>query len=81
MAIENIQYKYDHTLLYRRALKPVNNQFLSGYIKNNKERQKNEIQLKIARKRCRSLKTIFGPSKYVQLSLLRTTKMWCRSSH
>ena len=69
MAIENIQYKYDHKLLYRRALRPVTDQLLSGYNKNKKRQQK-ENHLKLARKRCRSLKAIFGPSKYVQLRLL-----------
>ena len=39
MAIENNQYKYDHTLLYRRALRPVINS-LTGYKKNNKRQQK-----------------------------------------
>ena len=27
MTIENIQYVYDHTRLYRRVLRPLNNQF------------------------------------------------------
>ena len=55
--------------------KPVNNQLLSGYNKNKKRQQK-ENQLKLARKHCRSLKAIFGPSKNVQLSFLRTPKIW-----
>ena len=38
MAIENIQYKHDHTILYR-AFRPVNNHFISGYKKNNRKRQ------------------------------------------
>ena len=44
MTIENIQYVYDHTRLYRRALRPLNNQFFYGYKKNNKERTKNSIE-------------------------------------
>ena len=55
--------------------------FLSGYKKNNKKRQQKEVQIKIARKRCRSRKAIFGPSKYIQFSLLQTQKMWYWLSH
>ena len=62
MAIENIQYVFDHTRLYGRELRQVKNQFLSGYRKNNKKRQQKEVQLKLARRHCRSCKAIFGPS-------------------
>ena len=65
MAIENIPYVYDHTSFYRRALRPVKNQFCKLCKTNIKERQQKEINLKLARKRCGSRKAKFGPSKNV----------------
>ena len=41
---------------------------------NNKKRQQKEVQLKLARKRCRSRNAIFGSSKTIQSSLPRTPK-------
>ena len=40
--------------------------------KNNNKKTTNKNQLKLARKRCRSRKAIFLPSKYVQLCLRQT---------
>ena len=40
-----------------------------------------KIQLKLARKRCRSRKAIFGPSKNVQMGLPGTPKIWHRPAH
>ena len=67
MAMENIQYVYDHKRFYRTALRSCINGFL--VTKRTTKRYKEKIQLKLARKRCRSLTAVFGPSKYVQLSL------------
>ena len=39
MAIENIQYVYDHIRFYRRALKTVNNQFFMWLQKEQRNRQ------------------------------------------
>ena len=36
MAIENVQHVYAHKRLYRRALRPVINQFFVRLEKNNK---------------------------------------------
>ena len=58
MAIENIQYVYDHMRLYRRALRPVINDFL--FTKRTTSRDNKEIKRKM-QKRCRSGKVIFGP--------------------
>ena len=52
MAIGNIQYVYDNIRFYSSAFRPE---------KNNKQRQQKKIQLKLARKRCRSLTAIFCP--------------------
>ena len=51
MAIENIQYVYGHTRLYRRALRPVNNLFSKRL---QKEQQK-ETTKRNSIKTCRSL--------------------------
>ena len=72
MAIENIRYVYDHTHLYRKSKRAVNNQFFKRLQKEQEENKKN--QLKLSRKHCRSRKAIFGPSKYEQLSLPQTPK-------
>ena len=80
MAIENIQYVYDYIRLYRRAFRPVIAEFFMQLQKEQQIETK-KIQLKLARKRCRSRKAPFGHTKYVQLSLLRRPKMCYRSSH
>ena len=80
MTIENIQYVYDHKRLYRRALRPLNNQFFKRLQKEQQIVTK-KIQLKIARKRCRSRTAIFGPKKYIQLSLPQMPRKCYRPSH
>ena len=72
MAIENIKYVYDHTRLYRKSKRAVNNQFFKRL---QKEQENKKNQLKLSRKHCRSRKAIFGPSKSEQLSLPQTPKM------
>ena len=52
MAIENIQQRYEHTLLHRRALRPVFNQFFKRLQKEQQKETTKKIQLKLARKRC-----------------------------
>ena len=80
MKIENIQYVYDHTGLYRRELSPLNNHFFKRLQKTT-NRDNKKIQLKIARKRCRSPTAIFGPKKYIQLSLPQMPRKCYRPSH
>ena len=52
--------------LQQMALRPVICHFLCCF-KKSTNRDNKKIQLKLARKRRRSRKTIFGPSKYFQL--------------
>ena len=78
MAIEIIQYIYDYRCFYRRALRPVKYQFLKRFQREQQKETTKKIQLKLARKRCRSRKAILGPSKHVQLGLPRTPKIWYR---
>ena len=80
MKIENIQYVYDHTGLYRTELSPLNNQFFKRLQKTT-NRDNKKIQLKLARKRCRSRTAIFGPKKYIQLSLPQMPRKCYRPSH
>ena len=58
MAIENFHYVYNHMRFYRSALRPVINNFL--VTKRTTKRDNKKSQLKLARKRCRSRKVIFG---------------------
>ena len=68
MAIENVQCVKNHLLLYRRAIKPVINYFIEGTKEQQIETTK-QSQLNFGRKRCRSRKALFRPSKYVRMSL------------
>ena len=70
MAIEKIQYLYDCIRVYRRALRPVINQFFMRLQKGQQEETAKKNQLKLAIKSCRNRKALFGTPKYVQLSLL-----------
>ena len=47
MTIENIQYVYDNTRLYRRGLTPFNNQFFKR-LQNTTNRDNKKIQMKLA---------------------------------
>ena len=67
MAIENI-HLYDHIRFDSRALRPVIKNFFS-VTKRTTNSDNKKIQLKLARKRCRSLKAILCLSKFVPLSL------------
>ena len=53
MANENVQYVYDHINFYGRAFGSVINQFFKRLQKEQQIETK-KIQLKLARKRCRS---------------------------
>ena len=76
MATENIQYVYDHTLFYSRALQPVIKDFFFVYKKINKQRQQQKFNKNSQENAVKALKPFFAPSKYVWLSLPLNAKFF-----
>ena len=81
MASDETETKQNKIKYARKIMRDLHFPILSGFKKNNKKRQKTKIHLKLERKRCRRNKAIFCPSKYVQLSHLRTPFLCPAISH
>ena len=60
MAIENIQYVYDHIGLYRRSLRPVNNQFFMRLQKEQRKENK-KFNLNLRENAVEAVKPYFAP--------------------